>query len=77
MTITKALAAYCGGVAFSYWVFSKPYEVADSQKDYPKVVHNYYKCKTHMVDTFSKPLLSATWPWSMVLLTSGTLIPLI
>jgi hypothetical protein len=75
--IVKSLAAYFGGVAFSYWVFSKPYEVADSQKDYPKVVENYYKCKSHMVQTFSKPVLSVTWPWSMVLLTSGTLIPLI
>lgn len=75
--IHKALTTYFGGVAFSYWVFSKPYEVANSQKDYPKVVENYYKCKSHMVQTFSKPVLSVTWPWSMVLLTSGTLIPLI
>ena len=73
----RTLAVYFCGVAFSYWVFSKPYEVANSQKDYPKVVENYYKCKKHMVKTFSKPVLSVTWPWSITLLTSGTLISLV
>lgn len=77
IVITKAFAFYFGGVAVSYWVFGKPYEVCDSNKHYPKVVHNYYKCKTQMVKTFSKPLLSFTWPWSIVLLTSGTLITII
>lgn len=72
--IVNTLAVYCGGVAFSYWVFSEPYKVASEDKKYPPIVYNYYNCKSHMVKTFSKPALSFTWPWSLILLTSGTLI---
>ena len=74
LRIANILATYCSGVAFSYWVFSEPYKVASEEKQYPRIVYNYYSCKLHMVKTFSKPALSFTWPWSLILLTSGTLI---
>ncbi len=72
--IANTLAVYCTGAALSYWVFSEPYKVACEEKQYPQIVHNYYGCKSRMVKTFSKPTLSFTWPWSLILLTSGTLI---
>lgn len=63
-------ALYCSGVAGSYAVFNKPYESTSSTP----ITHNYYKCKSQMVNTFTKPILAFTWPWSIVLLTTGTLI---